>query len=94
MKEIKLITAVALGIAVFPLPYAYYQILRIGVTISAGISAYNSFENNNMPWVIIFSIIAIIFNPVMPIYLDKGSWFFIDIISMIIFVYNIYRIES
>ena len=91
IKNIKMITALLLLIAIFPLPYAYYQLLRIIVTISSGISAYNEYENNNYGLSIAFAIVLILFNPIAPIYLDKGTWVIIDIIVGISFGINGYN---
>lgn len=42
-----------------------------------------------------FGIVAIIFNPVIPVYLhDKGVWMMIDIITMILFIIQIAKTRS
>ena len=41
---------------------------------------------------IIFGIIVILFNPLVPVYLhDKGAWGMIDIIAIILFIIQIVR---
>ena len=71
-------------IAIFKLPYGYYTFLRWIVFISSGYSAYISFLNQKNIWVIILGILAIIFNPIIPIYLKKETWIIIDIFSVFI----------
>ena len=88
MKTLKLTTAGLLLFAIFPLPYGYYQLLRIVVTISSGISAYKAYENKNHGLSIAFAIVLILFNPIMPIYLDKGTWVVFDITVGIFFGIN------
>jgi len=88
MKTLKLTTAGLLLFAIFPLPYGYYQLLRIVVTISSGISAYKAYENKNQGLSIAFAIVLILFNPIMPIYLDKGTWVVFDITVGIFFGIN------
>ena len=85
MRVLKLITSGMLFIAIFQLPYGYYNLLRLAVTASSGISSFNAYKNKNIGTAIIFAIICLLFNPLFPIYLDKGTWFPIDIIVGIFF---------
>ena len=91
MKILKFTTAGLLLFAIFPLPYGYYQLLRIVVTISSGISAFKAYENKNQALTIVFALIFILFNPIIPIYLDKEIWTFIDIIVALFFGINGYK---
>ena len=76
MKTFKLITASLLLFAIFPLSYGYYQLLRIVVAISSGISAYNAYEDTNKRLTIAFALVLIPFNPIAPIYLSSGTLVF------------------
>lgn len=68
-------------------PYGYYQILRWVICGVTGYSAYLAYENNKDSWVWIFGIIAILFNPIAPIHLDRELWSVINIaVAVIIFV--------
>ncbi len=94
MKNFLIIVAVLLLITAFAnlhAGYSYYQILRWMVTICAGLFCFNCY-NKNTTLFIVFFIIAILFNPVVPIYLDKDVWRIIDIITAIIFF--IYAIKN
>ena len=78
-KPIIYITAALLLIAIAPLPYGYYTLLRIvvtGVLIWAAVIAYDR-QNPTLPW--IYGILAVLFNPVIPIYLSREIWLPIDI---------------
>ena len=88
MNNLNKIVAVLLLIAMLPLPYAYYQLLRIVVTIVAAIYAYSFYENNHMPKAIIFGVIVLIWNPIFPIYMDKSVWLILDIIGAVIFYFG------
>ncbi len=60
--------------------------LRIVVTIGAGAVVITEFEKGINFWVVVFGLIAILFNPLIPVYLgDKEAWMPIDIISAILF---------
>lgn len=82
MRIASIITAIFLFIAVLHLPIGYYRFMRIGVTIAAINLIIQEGKKGVNAWVIIFSIIAILFNPILPIYLgSKSTWMPIDIIA-------------
>jgi hypothetical protein len=78
-KPFLIVAAVMLLVAIFPWNYSFYPVLRIVVTISAAYAAYYFFERDDSQSGIILTLIAILFNPIAPIYLDKGIWIPIDI---------------
>lgn len=87
MKKILIICAALLFIGLINLPIGYYTLLRIVVTIGSVAVIVKELKNGINVWVITFGLIAILFNPLIPIYLnDKSVWMPIDIISGIIFV--------
>jgi len=84
-KPFLIILGLTLILAIFPLPYAYYQFLRIFIFFSAGFVSFKFLEQKLTPWVFVFSTIALIFNPIVPIHLDRSSWVVIDFISALLF---------
>lgn len=86
MKTILAVCGMALIIGVFNLPIGYYTLLRVVVTAgSVAVLVQESKEGINF-WVIVFVLIGILFNPIIPVYInDKSSWILIDIICAIIF---------
>ena len=53
-----------------------------------GVAIFNaiSFSKLNLTgWVLVFGALAFLFNPLIPIYLNKSSWVGIDLISAIVF---------
>lgn len=87
MKPLLFICAIILFIGVADLPIGYYTFLRIVVSISAGIVCYQEWENPSKNWLIVFGAILILFNPIIPVYLNnKAFWIPLDIIAGIIFV--------
>jgi len=61
-------------------PYGYYQFLRWVVMLAGLVCAYQAHKENKTMWVWIMGIIAVVFNPIAPIYLDKVLWSIIDIV--------------
>ncbi|GFZ91100.1 hypothetical protein GCM10011531_23600 [Aquaticitalea lipolytica] len=65
------------------------MILRIVVFIGA-LLVLNSFIDKSVSWTIVFGLIAILFNPIVPIYLYvKDYWIPIDIVSGIVFLMSL-----
>ena len=85
LKLSRLIACGLLLLAVASLPYGYYRFLRIAITIIAGINAISVYEKDNKVLFIVFIAIAILFNPLIPIYLDKATWTPIDLITGLFF---------
>ena len=89
MKAFLIVCAALLFAAVFKLPIGYYTFLRIAITLGALLIVFTEYKKQVTFWVIIFGLIVILFNPIIPIYLYKKSlWFPIDIIVGILFLVN------
>ena len=87
MKYLLLICSGLLFIALADLPIGYYTFLRIVVTIGAAAVVVIEYENGLNFWLMAFVIIAILFNPLIPIYLnEKDTWMLIDIVVAILFL--------
>lgn len=88
MKKLTFIAPILLlfGALMNGLPYAYFQILRIVVFISSIYIAIWA-DKTKFRWSTGFlGFIAILFNPIMPIHLSRGTWMLIDVLSGIMFI--------
>jgi hypothetical protein len=83
-KPVSYALSAMLVLAIFPLPYGYYTLLRILTTLFCSLSAIVSFKRGNLylPWV--FGAVAVLYNPFIPIYLPRHVWIGINIISLIL----------
>lgn len=91
MKTLSLICAGLLFLALVNLPIGYYTMLRIVVTIGAAAIVIKEFEDGLNIWVIVFGMIAILFNPILPIYFhNKTIWTPIDLVSGILFTVKLF----
>lgn len=91
-KLIWLFPILMLLITPFHLPYSYYTFLRIIVTACSSYLVYIEYMRSNalsFP-VVLFIVIAIIFNPVIPFYFSKLIWIGIDICTALIFGYYVF----
>jgi hypothetical protein len=86
MRQLLLICAILLLLALADLPIGYFTLLRIVVTIGAVAIVVTEFEKGINFWVIVFGLIGILFNPFFPVYLgDKSTWMSIDLLTALLF---------
>ena len=81
-----LIAAIMLTGALSNWPYGYYQLLRFivcGVSVYVACMAY-TWQKIWATW--LFGFIALLFNPLAPIYLSRELWQPIDVICAILFI--------
>ena len=70
-------------------PYGYYTLLRWITCIASILVAFQAFEKN-IDWAkVVFIVIAILFNPLAPIYLSRSIWVPLDIITAVLFIFAI-----
>ena len=74
-----LLAAALLLLATLELPYGYFTFLRIAV---CGVSMYVAYCGHRWgkPWAMwLFGLVAVLFNPVIPVHLSQEVWFPIDL---------------
>ena len=76
------------------LPYDYYTLLRFIVTGVSAYGIYFAYQHKKQIWLWVFIIIAVLFNPISPIYLDKAIWVFIDYIVAAVFFVSLWMPEK
>jgi hypothetical protein len=76
-------------LAIFDLPYSYYEFLRPAVFIGSILLIFLiSKQNSKLSLLImLISIIALLFNPIIPIFSNRGFWLPVNIVSGSIFSY-------
>ena len=95
MKKLLLFSAALLFLALLDLPIGFYTLIRIVVTIGASAVVFTEFEKGINFWIISFGLTAILFNPIIPVYLhDKDSWAVIDIITGILFAIKAFNLNT
>ena len=80
-----IVASLMLILALLDMPYGYYTLLRLvvcGMGVFVAIFAYNSRKF----WAVyLFGFIAVLFNPLVPIHLDREIWRGIDIVCAVLF---------
>ena len=93
LKFTRILVAILLLLALLKLPIGYYTFLKIFIVIISLILVYKANDLKNQVWFILFLILAIIFNPIIPIYFNKLIWKIIDIFAAIIFLMSLYYLK-
>jgi len=89
IKYFLILSIIMLFGAIAEWPYGYYTFLRWITCITSILVVLQAFEKN-INWVkVIFIIIAILFNPLAPIYLSRNIWIPLDIVTAILFIFAI-----
>jgi len=91
-----LIPIALLCIATARMPYGYYTFMRTVVCGLAGYFAYVAWQEDILvlrSWAVVFGLIAILFNPIIPVYLKRGTWFDIDIGVALVFAAHLMHVR-
>jgi len=80
LEKITLITGIILlAAATLNLPYGFYELLRITITIISIYLSYYFYSIDSMVIFVLFVLVAILFNPIMVIHFEKDIWRIIDL---------------
>ncbi|MFN8286816.1 MAG: DUF6804 family protein [Chitinophagales bacterium] len=96
IRRVMLITGILLLLGMLKLPIGYYTFLRI---IVFGVSIYTVYQTHQQVnkidfWVAFFGLTAVLFNPIIPIYLnDKKIWAVIDGVCGSIFILSYFILK-
>ena len=68
-------------------PYDYFSWLRWVVCASAALVVWVGTEVRKPGVTAPFAVLAVLFNPLIPIYLNRDSWLPIDVVAALMFLY-------
>jgi hypothetical protein len=83
MKTIKIILALLLLLCLANMPYGYYQIVRFGALIGFSILAYDAYKKGLNNYIILFTGLALLFQPFIKITLGRQIWNIVDVVIAI-----------
>ena len=93
MKYLKICMAILLVACLLPLPYGYYNLMRIIAIICFGIMAYKYFIERKIELGIIFTGLIILFQPLIKIQLGRTLWNMVDVIVACLLLYLVFIYE-
>ena len=75
-------------LALLPWPYGYYNFLRLVVCAVAAWIAYTQWREDDAlsGWVVALAATAILYNPVLPIFLTREIWSVLNLLSAGVFI--------
>ena len=87
------IPAIALLVAIFPMPYGYYTMLRIIICAAGLYLAWREFNKTGKPsrWFYFFGFCAVLFNPILPVHLTREIWLPINLTVSGFFTIHYFR---
>jgi hypothetical protein len=87
-KAIKIILVLLLLACLLDMPYGYFMIVRFLATCSFLYFSYNS-RNRNNNGVILYLVLALLFQPIFKITLGRFVWNLVDVVVAIILLISI-----
>lgn len=94
-KNIALLSAaVLLFLALFDgWQYGFFTILRFVVFTACAYSAWLAYENDRESWSWFMGAIAVLFNPFIPIHLEREVWVVIDFVTAIVLISSVFLLK-
>lgn len=87
------ISIVMLLLAILPMPYGYYILLRL---IVCGTTIYLTWLAKTIDrkgWMWTMGFIALLFNPLILIPLDRATWSLIDLVVAVTFFVSMFKLK-
>ena len=93
-KEIKIILSILLFVCLLNMPYGYYQFVRFAGFAGFAILSYKSNQKEKQTEMIIYGMLALLFQPFIKIALGRQIWNIVDVIIGICLILSILRKEK
>lgn len=79
-KAIKIGLAILFFMCLMDMPFGFYQLVRFIALIGFAILAYQAYENENNTQMIIYVVLALLFQPLLKVALGRDIWNIVDVI--------------
>ena len=74
-------------------PYGYYTLLRWVVCGVSAFAAFRATEFKKTGWAWALAIVALIFNPLVPVHLSRETWAFVDVTTAVLILVSVVAID-
>ena len=92
VKIISVISIILLIVALFDMPYSYYRLLRFLLFVGAAYTSYSFYKIKNNVLMLINILILALYNPIIPLHMNREFWTIINILTIVGFGYNIFEV--
>jgi len=79
-NAIKVILAILFFICLLDMPYGYFQLVRFLALVGFSLLAYQAYETGNKAEGIIYTGLAVLFQPLVKIALGREVWNIVDVV--------------
>jgi hypothetical protein len=79
-NTIKIILAILLFLCLLDMSYGFYQFVRFAALVGFGILAFQANAENKQTEMIVYGILALLFQPLFKIALGRELWNIIDVV--------------
>ena len=83
-QNIQIVGAIILLLCLLHMPYGFYTIVRLAMTVISGYLAYDYYTHNKKELAVTFSIIAVLFQPFIKLALGREIWQIVDVVVAIL----------
>lgn len=90
-NSIKIVLVILLFLCLANMPYGYYQFVRFASLIGFAILAYQANEQGKQKQMILYAVLALLFQPFFKISLGRELWNVVDVLVAIGLVVSIFR---
>ena len=73
--------------------FFYHSLIRIEVFIASIYLAFLAMQAGQFVWMILFAILVILYNPIIPIHLKKEIWQIIEISGAAVFGISLFSLR-
>jgi small basic protein len=85
MKVLVTLATISVAVAILPLPYGFYMLLRVIICLTAVMGFIRAREEQRTTWLWIYVVIAVLYNPVLPAHLIlKPLWFVANLVTIVL----------
>ena len=86
MNYLKIFLSVLLLLCLAPMPYGYYQIVRVVAMIGFAILAYQYYKKEEIPLAITFGGLSLLFQPLIKVALGRTMWNIVDVVVAVVLI--------
>ena len=90
-KLIKIILAILFFLCLLKMPYGFYQLVRFAALVGFAILAYMVNQNHKQTEMIVYIVLALLFQPFLKIAFGRQIWNIIDVVIGIALIVSIFQ---